>query len=91
MKFYVKNNLNIVVNAHTAINAAIKIIRRIIRNKKSMNTFKYDLNEEITICNSENKEFHYIFIIKQNTDSKLKCKYYFFDYKIELFKKLAIK
>ncbi len=91
MKFYVKGNPSVVVKAHTAINATIKIIRRIIRNKKIMNTFKYNLNEEIIICNSDNKEFHYIFVIRENTEKKIENKYYYFDYKIELFKKLAIK
>lgn len=91
MKYYVKDEPDIVINAHTAISAAIKLIRRIVRNRKIKNVLEYNKNENLVLSDINKKDYYYIFTIKKNTENKMTCKYYTFDYKIELYKKMSEK
>lgn len=90
MNFYLKDNEQIVIKSNVAVNAAIKLIRKIVRNQKSKGAPYIDTKEDFTLVDQNGNEFEYFYRIIENHDMPTN-EYYHFDYKINIYKKLSIK
>lgn len=91
MKFYLKENPTITVKADKAVTAATKLIRKMVRALKNSNEDYIGRKDDLTLVDAGGNEYEYIFKIIVNETMPTCDEYYHFNYKIDIYKKLALK